>query len=111
MMEGYHDIITRCKKITHNFNTYHRCSSCKKGAYSGRRKILVEFNKEKVEDVDSKYNSLGNQGDKETAEIFSTLRYTKEPLLVEGRLDVGIKVDESNYKTMFRLYDATFTPI
>ncbi len=83
----------------------------KKGAYSGRRKILVEFNKEKVEDVDSKYNSLGNQGDKETAESFSTLRYTKEPLLVEGRLDVGIKVDESNYKTMFRLYDATFTPI
>lgn len=36
------------------------------------------------------------------------LRHTKEPLLVRGRLDVGIKVDESNYKTMFRLYDATF---
>lgn len=41
----------------------------------------------------------------------SSLRYTKEPLLVEGTLDVGIKIDESNYKTMFRLYDATFTPI
>lgn len=41
----------------------------------------------------------------------STLRYTKEPLLVEGTLDVGIKVDESNYKTMFRLYDARFTPV
>ncbi len=41
----------------------------------------------------------------------STLRYTKEPLLVEGTLDVGIKIDESNYKTMFRLYDATFKPM
>jgi len=39
------------------------------------------------------------------------LRYTKEPLVVEGRLDVGIKVDESNFKTMFRLYDAAFTPM
>ena len=36
------------------------------------------------------------------------LRYTGEPMLVKGRLDVGIKVDESNYKTMFRIYDATF---
>ncbi len=36
------------------------------------------------------------------------LRHTNEPLLVRGRLDVGIKIDESNYKTMFRLYDATF---
>lgn len=41
----------------------------------------------------------------------SNLRYTKEPLLVEGTLDVGVKIDESNYKTMFRLYDATFKPM
>jgi hypothetical protein len=36
------------------------------------------------------------------------LRFTSGPLRVEGRLDVGVKVDESNYKTMFRLYDAKF---
>lgn len=36
------------------------------------------------------------------------LRFTSGPLQLTGRLDVGIKVDESNYKTMFRLYDATF---
>jgi hypothetical protein len=36
------------------------------------------------------------------------LRFTSGPLHLTGRLDVGIKVDESNYKTMFRLYDATF---
>ena len=41
----------------------------------------------------------------------STLRYTREHLRVTGTLDVGIKVDESNYKTMFRLYDATFESI
>ncbi|MCR2805897.1 hypothetical protein [Paenibacillus soyae] len=39
------------------------------------------------------------------------LRYTSEPLQLTGRLDVGIKVDESGYKTMFRLYDAKFEPI
>ncbi|WP_426446882.1 hypothetical protein ACP26L_23490 [Paenibacillus sp. S-38] len=36
------------------------------------------------------------------------LRYTQGPLKITGRLDVGIKVDESGYKTMFRLYDAKF---
>ncbi|CAN7435402.1 hypothetical protein LJR153_002877 [Paenibacillus sp. LjRoot153] len=36
------------------------------------------------------------------------LRYTSGPLLLTGRLDVGIKLDESGYKTMFRLYDASF---
>ncbi|WP_429309190.1 hypothetical protein [Paenibacillus mucilaginosus] len=36
------------------------------------------------------------------------LRYTQGPLKITGRLDVGIKVDESGYKTMFRLYDAQF---
>lgn len=39
------------------------------------------------------------------------LRYTSGPLKIKGRLDVGIKVDESGYKTMFRLYDASFEPI
>lgn len=39
------------------------------------------------------------------------LRFTGGPLRITGRLDVGIKVDESNYKTMFRLYDATFEEI
>lgn len=34
------------------------------------------------------------------------LRYTSGPLRITGRLDVGIKVDESGYKTMFRIYDA-----
>ncbi|MDX8045347.1 hypothetical protein SH601_05030 [Gracilibacillus sp. S3-1-1] len=36
------------------------------------------------------------------------LRFTNGPLKVTGRLDVGVKVDESNYRTMFRLYDAQF---
>ncbi|WP_405082446.1 hypothetical protein ACI48J_08405 [Paenibacillus chitinolyticus] len=36
------------------------------------------------------------------------LRYTSGPLKIKGRLDVGIKIDESGYKTMFRLYDASF---
>lgn len=36
------------------------------------------------------------------------LRYMGEPVRVHGRLDVGVKIDESNYKTMFRLYDAVF---
>lgn len=39
------------------------------------------------------------------------LRYTSGPLLIKGRLDVGIKIDESGYKTMFRLYDASFTKL
>ncbi|MCD1261720.1 hypothetical protein B5M42_023235 [Paenibacillus athensensis] len=39
------------------------------------------------------------------------LRYTSGPLLIKGRLDVGIKLDESGYKTMFRLYDASFERI
>ncbi|WP_334073681.1 hypothetical protein [Paenibacillus sp. A14] len=39
------------------------------------------------------------------------LRYKSEPLQVTGRLDVGIKIDESGYKTMFRLYDASFKEI
>ncbi|MFS0839594.1 hypothetical protein [Paenibacillus sp. 1P03SA] len=39
------------------------------------------------------------------------LRYTSGPLKIKGRLDVGIKVDESGYKTMFRLYDASFESI
>lgn len=41
----------------------------------------------------------------------SKLRYTSDPLEITGRLDVGIKIDESGYKTMFRLYDASFTSI
>ncbi|MEO3946850.1 FtsX-like permease family protein [Gorillibacterium sp. CAU 1737] len=36
------------------------------------------------------------------------LRYKSGPLEITGRLDVGIKVDESGYKTMFRIYDASF---
>ncbi|MNG34203.1 hypothetical protein D3C84_1206360 [compost metagenome] len=36
------------------------------------------------------------------------LRYTSGPLVISGKLDVGIKLDESGYKTMFRLYDASF---
>lgn len=36
------------------------------------------------------------------------LRYTSGALKITGRLDVGIKIDESGYKTMFRLYDAKF---
>ncbi|MFN0225202.1 hypothetical protein ACKTOS_26275, partial [Paenibacillus sp. KR2-11] len=39
------------------------------------------------------------------------LRYTQGPLKITGRLDVGIKIDESGYKTMFRLYDAQFEKI
>lgn len=39
------------------------------------------------------------------------LRYTSKPLQITGRLDVGVKVDESGYKTMFRLYDAKFEEI
>lgn len=39
------------------------------------------------------------------------LRYKSEPLQITGRLDVGIKIDESGYKTMFRLYDASFKEI
>ncbi|REK74965.1 hypothetical protein [Paenibacillus paeoniae] len=41
----------------------------------------------------------------------SKLRYTSKPLKLTGRLDVGVKVDESGYKTMFRLYDAKFEEI
>lgn len=41
----------------------------------------------------------------------SKLRYTNKPLKLTGRLDVGVKVDESGYKTMFRLYDAKFEEI
>ncbi|MCE5171401.1 hypothetical protein LQV63_19050 [Paenibacillus profundus] len=36
------------------------------------------------------------------------LRYTSGALELTGTLDAGIKIDESGYKTMFRLYDATF---
>lgn len=39
------------------------------------------------------------------------LRYKPEALQITGRLDVGIKIDESGYKTMFRLYDASFEEI
>ncbi|MDR6551291.1 hypothetical protein [Paenibacillus qinlingensis] len=39
------------------------------------------------------------------------LRYTSGPLLITGKLDVGIKLDESGYKTMFRLYNASFEKI
>jgi len=39
------------------------------------------------------------------------LRYTSGPLLITGKLDVGIKLDESGYKTMFRMYDASFEKI
>lgn len=39
------------------------------------------------------------------------LRYTQGALKITGRLDVGIKLDESGYKTMFRLYDAHFEKI
>ncbi|MCS7464369.1 hypothetical protein N0M98_30150, partial [Paenibacillus doosanensis] len=39
------------------------------------------------------------------------LRYTSGALQITGRLDVGIKIDESGYKTMFRLYDAKFEKI
>ncbi|WP_409345235.1 hypothetical protein [Paenibacillus sp. MBLB4367] len=39
------------------------------------------------------------------------LRYTSGPLRITGKLDVGIKIDESGYKTMFRLYDAKFEKI
>lgn len=36
------------------------------------------------------------------------LRYTRGPLKVKGTLDVGIKVDQSGYRTMFRLQNASF---
>ena len=36
------------------------------------------------------------------------LRYKSGPLQITGRLDTGIKIDESGYKTMFRIYDASF---
>ncbi|WP_379135405.1 hypothetical protein [Paenibacillus sp. sgz500958] len=39
------------------------------------------------------------------------LRHKSGPLQITGRLDVGIKIDESGYKTMFRLYDASFKEI
>ncbi|BCG61237.1 hypothetical protein [Paenibacillus sp. URB8-2] len=39
------------------------------------------------------------------------LRHKTGPLQVTGRLEVGIKIDESGYKTMFRLYDASFEEI
>ncbi|WP_036723401.1 hypothetical protein, partial [Paenibacillus forsythiae] len=39
------------------------------------------------------------------------LRHKSGPLQVTGRLEVGIKIDESGYKTMFRLYDASFEEI
>lgn len=39
------------------------------------------------------------------------LRYKSEALQITGRLDVGIKIDESGYKTMFRLYDASFKEV
>lgn len=39
------------------------------------------------------------------------LRYTSGALELTGTLDVGIKIDESGYKTMFRLYDASFKEI
>ncbi|WP_245596113.1 hypothetical protein [Paenibacillus taiwanensis] len=39
------------------------------------------------------------------------LRYTSGPLELTGTLDVGIKIDESGYKTMFRLYDTSFEKI
>lgn len=39
------------------------------------------------------------------------LRYTRGPLKVKGTLDVGVKVDQSGYRTMFRLQNATFESI
>jgi len=39
------------------------------------------------------------------------LRHHTGPLKISGKLDVGIKIDESGYKTMFRLYDASFEEI
>ncbi|MNC17033.1 hypothetical protein D3C75_648980 [compost metagenome] len=39
------------------------------------------------------------------------LRYTSGPLMITGRLDVGVKIDESGYKTMFRLYNASVTKL
>lgn len=39
------------------------------------------------------------------------LRYKSGAMEITGRLDVGIKIDESGYKTMFRLYDASFKEI
>ncbi|AIQ63983.1 hypothetical protein PSTEL_13690 [Paenibacillus stellifer] len=39
------------------------------------------------------------------------LRHKTGPLQVTGRLEVGIKIDESGYKTMFRLYNASFKEV
>jgi len=39
------------------------------------------------------------------------LRYKTGPIQITGRLDAGIKIDESGYKTMFRIYDASFEEI
>jgi hypothetical protein len=39
------------------------------------------------------------------------LRYTQGALSITGKLDVGIKLDQSGYKTMFRLNDAHFEKI
>lgn len=41
----------------------------------------------------------------------SKLRYTSNPIELKGSLDVGIKIDESGYKTMFRIFDAQITEI
>lgn len=41
----------------------------------------------------------------------SKLRYTSKPIELKGTLDVGIKIDESGYKTMFRIYDAEIAEI
>jgi hypothetical protein len=39
------------------------------------------------------------------------LRYKSGPIQITGRLDTGIKIDESGYKTMFRIYDASLEEI
>lgn len=39
------------------------------------------------------------------------LRYHSGPFKITGQLNVGIKIDESGYKTMFRLYNANFEAI
>lgn len=39
------------------------------------------------------------------------LRYNSSALKITGQLNVGIKIDESGYKTMFRLYNAKFEEI
>lgn len=40
-----------------------------------------------------------------------SLRYTRGPLKIIGTLDVGVKVDQSGYRTMFRMQNATFAPL